>query len=87
MVKKIKLISDQKKYLRLVLEKLEREWGADDLQNALYDTARDNNIDTGMAIQAIYLPVTGKTRGPKASRFLLSLDKDMLIERYNKAII
>jgi len=83
---KVDLSDEQKKYLKLVIELLEREWKPEDLHQVLYDTARGNGIDTREAFQAIYLPLTGKKYGPKAAWFLLGLDKKVMLERYNKAI-
>ncbi|MBU1085452.1 lysine--tRNA ligase [Patescibacteria group bacterium] len=83
---KVTLSDDQKKYLKLVIKLLEKEWRAEDLQQILYDTAKSNQIDPRKAFQAIYLPLTGKKHGPKAAWFLLGLDKKMMIERYSKAI-
>ncbi|MEA3355237.1 MAG: lysine--tRNA ligase [Patescibacteria group bacterium] len=83
---KVVLSSKQKKYLKLVVELIDKEWKAEDLQEVLYYTAKENKIDVKKAFEAIYLPLTGKKYGPKAAWFLLDLDKKVIIEKYNKII-
>ena len=82
---KIKLSSKQIKFLRLIIPLLEKTWkNPNDLQQQLYQTAKENKIATKTAFQSIYLSLTGKKYGPKAAWFLLKQDKKMVIDRFKQ---
>jgi lysyl-tRNA synthetase class 1 len=69
---KVELTKVQKKYLKLISPLLEKSWKSpEDLQQALYDTAKENKLNPKEAFQSIYLSLTGKKFGPKAAWFLL----------------
>jgi len=74
------LSADQKKYLKLIVKLLDKDWQPEELQQELYQTAKDNQINPKEAFQAIYLSLTGKTFGPKAAWLILE-NKQALKER------
>lgn len=79
----VSLNEEQKKYLKLITKLLEKDWkDPEDLQKTLYQTAKNNGIQTKNAFAAIYLALTGKTSGPKAAWFLLGQDKEAVAERF-----
>lgn len=81
----VDLSSEQKKFLKLALELLNKDWpNPDDLQQALYETAKAEGIPPRKAFQAIYLALTGKTFGPKAAWFLLEADRNLVTNRFEK---
>lgn len=83
---KVDLSSEQKKYLGLITGLLDKKWSKpEDLQQALYDTAKENDLNPRNCFQALYLALTGKKYGPKAAWFLLDQDKDLLVKRFKKA--
>lgn len=79
------LTREQKKYLTHVIDLLAKELHADDLQIALYNKAKDINLDAKRAFAALYIAVLGRTHGPKAAWFLLQYPKDQMIARLNQA--
>lgn len=78
------LSKDQKEYLALVSELLDKDYNPVDLQLKLYNEARRKNIDPQNAFSAIYISLLGKTHGPKAAWFLLSLDRNFLRRRFEE---
>lgn len=84
---KIKLNEEQKKYLNLVIKLLQKDWQKpEDLQQELYQMAKNNKINVKAGFQAIYLSLTGKKFGPKAAWFLLSQDREKVIKRFKKVV-
>ena len=83
---KVELSAEQKKYLSLVLPLLEKKWSQpEELQQALFDLAKGNNLNPRDCFQAIYLTLTGEKHGPKAAWFLLEQDKKLLNKRFKEA--
>ena len=79
-----KFSKEQKKYLKTIIQLFDRNWKPDDLQQKLYNVAKDLNINPRKAFQAIYLALMGKTHGPKAAWFLLDQDKKFVIKRFSE---
>lgn len=74
----------QKAYLHGIAEKLEKEWGPEDLQKELYSMSKEMEIPSKEAFSAIYTALIGKDHGPKAGWLILSVDKKMLRDRFAK---
>ena len=82
----VDLGEDQKRFLELTSKILKKGWSEpDQLQQKLYDTAKENQINPRKAFESIYLSLTGKKYGPKAAWFLLDQSQDKVIERFNQA--
>lgn len=79
-----KLSDKQKAYLIRLADIISGQESADDLQNKLYNQAKDLGILPGEAFQAIYIALIGKTYGPKAAWFVLSLDTDFVKKRFKE---
>lgn len=81
-----KLSAAQKKYLISLVSLLsQKKYQPEDLQQALYETAKKQKLEIKKAFQAIYLVLSGKNYGPKAGWFLLEQDKDFVIRRFQEA--
>ncbi len=80
------LTNNQKKYLEELVKILENTKDSLFLEKQLYGTAQRINIATKDAFAAIYMPLLGKTSGPKAASFLLSLDIKFVIKRFKEVI-
>lgn len=78
------LSEKQKQYLKKVSDELEKEWDPEVLQKELYEWAKEANISSKEAFEAMYLSLIGKGHGPKAAWFILSLDKDFVKKRFNE---
>ncbi|MBI2010159.1 MAG: lysine--tRNA ligase [Candidatus Chisholmbacteria bacterium] len=63
---------EQKQYLQKVVILLNQDWKEpEDLQQALYDKAKELNLSPKKAFAALYLSLIGKDHGPRAAWFLL----------------
>ena len=82
----VELSDDQKKYLKAVVNLLNKDWQPEKLQQKLYWLAKEKKINPKEAFGSIYLSLTGKKYGPKAGWFLLNLDKNKIIKRFQEAI-
>lgn len=70
------LTDKQKKFLFEVVNLLSRNWNKpEDFQQALYDKAKDMELPSKRAFEAIYLVLIGKKHGPRAAWLLLKFKK------------
>lgn len=86
-VDKIKgvLGSEQKKLLRSLASWLSKgSPGAEEIHNQIYATAKELNLQTSKAFQAIYLALIAAQRGPKAGAFIASLEKEFVVRRFKE---
>lgn len=74
----------QKDFLNRLATILENEKSAEVLQTKLFDLAKSCGLTGKEAFSAIYLATIGRTFGPKAAWFLLSLDKGEIIKRFKE---
>ncbi|OGG04026.1 lysine--tRNA ligase, partial [Candidatus Gottesmanbacteria bacterium RBG_16_37_8] len=80
------LTAAQKEYLKHVIEILTEKFTPEELQLALYNLAKENKIDPKLAFQSIYLPLLGKSHGPKAAWLILQENPEFIKKRFNEAI-
>ncbi len=76
------LSNEQLEYLEKAIDLTQsKQWNdPQDLQQALFELAKES-IGPRPAFQSIYLGFIGKTHGPRAAWFLLSIDTDILNSR------
>lgn len=76
------LTDEQIKYLQAVEELIatKSNWDPQDLQQAMFDLAKQS-LGAKPAFQAVYLAYLGKTSGPRASWFLLSMSTEFREKR------
>ena len=79
------LTDEQKKYLAKIVSLIEVDMTADKLQLALYNLAKESQLETKQAFAAIYTAFIGSTHGPRAAWFLLQYPKEQVIARLKKA--
>ena len=75
----------QKEYLKSLIELFDNEINAEDLQSAIYEKSKVQNMKSTDAFKAIYIAFLGKDHGPKAAWLLKSLDTDFVKTRLSKA--
>jgi lysyl-tRNA synthetase class 1 len=78
-----KLDEKQKKALKQLAIELKKEWTPQELHKRIYETARGIDLHPNKLFEAVYLVLIGKKLGPKAAMFLLTLERDFVIERLN----
>ena len=73
-----KLTSEQRSFLEEVDSLIESnsDWDPQELQQALFDLAKET-LGARQGFQAIYLAFLGKTAGPRAAWFLLSINPEL----------
>jgi len=79
------LNSKQKEFLNKLIDLVQKNDSAEELQSELFELTKKINIPSLEAFSSIYLSLIGKERGPRAAWFLLSLPKDKVIERFREA--
>jgi len=76
----------QKEFLVKLSEYLSRgEPTAEDIQNRIYELAREDGLGMKPAFRAIYLCILGRERGPKAGTLIASLDREWIASRFSEA--
>lgn len=78
-----KLDEKQKQALRKLLEEIDVGHTPETLHKKIYETARSVELKPDQLFEAIYRVLTGKSRGPKAASFILSLEKDFVRRRFS----
>ncbi len=76
------LSPEQKKYLKNLVEIINKHNTADELQQGLFALSKEQNISPKEAFQAIYTALLGRSSGPKAGWLLSSLDKELVKRRF-----
>ena len=76
-----KMDSDAKKLLPVVAASLSKESSADAIQQAIFNTAKENSVSPKQVFKAIYLALTGKESGPRAGLLVLALGKGKCVKR------
>jgi lysyl-tRNA synthetase class 1 len=83
---KKKLSAKQKEGLRRLARDLSRrEFRAVELHNHIYEVAKGINLETARLFQAIYLVLLGRDSGPRAGAFILALDREFVVRRFEEA--
>ncbi len=82
----IKLGEKQRRFLGILSEEIKKgEWNAVDLHNKIYEISREEaDLEPKKAFQAIYKVLLGDSEGPKAAKFILSLDVDFVVKRFEE---
>jgi len=78
-----KLSPKQKEFLKKVSKELEKEWDAEKFQKELYEWAKEKNISSSEAFQALYISIIGKDHGPKAAWLILE-NKGLVRKRFKE---
>ncbi len=80
------LSSEQKNYLNELQKKLSRKLTPEQIQEIVYDTAKELNIRSLDAFKAIYTSLLGKDHGPKAAWLISSLDDEFVKQRFAESV-
>jgi len=66
---------EQREALLKLAEELQSDWKADELQNRIYEIGKETGDVKGF-FQALYAVLIGKTAGPKAGPFIITIGKE-----------
>lgn len=72
------LDEEQYNYLSVIAERLDPELDGEEVQEMLYNTARELGVKPKRAFAALYTVLTGKKSGPKAGPFVAGLGPDVI---------
>ncbi|PTD94407.1 lysine--tRNA ligase [archaeon SCG-AAA382B04] len=80
------LNNKQKEFLSHLVQKLEENsFDDEELHQEIYQIFKDLDLGARKAFESIYIAFLGRSSGPRAAWFLLSLDKEFVIKRLRKA--
>lgn len=79
---------EQDKFLKELADLMESKdfTSAEDLHEEMYEILNKNELKPQKGFQAIYRMILGQKQGPRAASFLLSLDKDFVVERFREDV-
>ncbi len=78
---------EQKQYLAEVASLMKKDWPQEkQLENELYEKARELKLPPNEAFKALYLIFLGKTYGPKAAALLSTQKKNFLMKRFKEVL-
>jgi lysyl-tRNA synthetase class 1 len=79
----VQLTEPQNEFLLKLADILEnRDFTPEELHEEMYTILNEQDMKPNKAFQAIYKIIIGKKQGPRAASFVLSLDKDFVINRF-----
>jgi len=78
-----RLDDKQKECLSILSKELDKEWTAEKFHKKIYETARGAGLEPPRLFDAVYSVLIGKKKGPKAASFILSLERDFIVKRFN----
>lgn len=76
----VTLSEEERPLLNLFVERLRTESSAEDIHNAVYEIARENNRKPGEFFKLIYLVFIGQDRGPRLGNFVKMIGQEKSIE-------
>jgi lysyl-tRNA synthetase class 1 len=77
-----KFTKQQKQALLDIVGLLDKEWNEKEFNKALFDTARSNDLKPTKLFETVYMALLSRKRGPRASPFVLSLDRGFVKRRF-----
>ena len=80
-----KLSQKQKLALGILADKIGRKKTAEELHDEIYKIAEEVGIDPSDVFKAVYVALLGKSSGPRAGWFLVSLEGNFLRKRLREA--
>jgi lysyl-tRNA synthetase class 1 len=64
-----------------LIKKISKAKNAEQIQEAVFSTAKENGLPSRELFQALYLSLIGKERGPKLGSLVFALGKERVIQR------
>jgi lysyl-tRNA synthetase class 1 len=82
------ITGEQVTYLQKLIENLTNitHWDAEELQNLIFATSKEVQIQQANAFKSIYISFLNKEKGPKAGGLLSYLEKSFVISRLEEVI-
>jgi len=77
---RVKLDERQKKAVLELVDRIKAATSADNVQNAIFETAKSNSIEVSAFFSLLYLMLLGSERGPRLGPYIFDLGKDRVAE-------
>jgi len=87
-VANVKLNDRQRKAVAELVERIKMATSAEQVQNAIFETAKSNSIDVPAFFSLLYMILLGSDRGPRLGPYIFDVGKDrvaqMLLSQLNQ---
>jgi lysyl-tRNA synthetase class 1 len=82
----VELTAEEKKAIAELTAKLQIENDPDKIQNAIFNSAKDNGIKPGAFFKMLYQVLMGAPQGPRLGPYVLAMGKQNVIEALQRVI-
>jgi lysyl-tRNA synthetase class 1 len=82
----VELTVEEKKAITELVAKLETEDDPDKIQNAIFNSAKDNAIKPGAFFKVLYQVLMGAPQGPRLGPYVLAMGKQNVIAALQRVL-
>jgi lysyl-tRNA synthetase class 1 len=82
----VELTAEEKKALAELVTKLKIEDDPDKIQNAIFNTAKDNGLKPGAFFKVLYQVLMGAPQGPRLGPYVLAMGKQNVIAALQRVL-
>ncbi len=82
----VTLTNEEKKAVTELVTKLETENDPDKIQNAIFNSAKDNGIQPGSFFKLLYRLLMGAPQGPRLGPYVLTMGKQNVLAALRRAL-
>ena len=82
----VQLSDVEKKAINELLKKLQTEDDPDKIQNAIFNSAKDNNIKPGAFFKILYQVLMGAPQGPRLGPYVIAMGKQNVIAALHRVL-
>jgi lysyl-tRNA synthetase class 1 len=82
----VQLSDVEKKAINELMKKLQTEDDPDKIQNAIFNSAKDNNIKPGAFFKTLYQVLMGAPQGPRLGPYVIAMGKQNVIAALHRAL-
>jgi lysyl-tRNA synthetase class 1 len=82
----VALTAEEKKAIAELIPKLETENEPDKIQNAIFNSAKDNGVKPGDFFKTLYKILMGAPQGPRLGPYVLTMGKQNVVAALQRAL-
>jgi lysyl-tRNA synthetase class 1 len=82
----VTLTNEEKKAIAELITRLEAETDPDKIQNAIYNSAKDNSIQPSSFFKILYKILMGAPQGPRLGPYVLTMGKQNVVAALQRAL-
>jgi lysyl-tRNA synthetase class 1 len=82
----VDLTAEEKKALTELVTKLQAEDDPDKIQNAIFNSAKDNGLKPGACFKVLYQILMGAPQGPRLGPYVLAMGKQNVISALQRVL-